>query len=199
MALWLREKGVDLKLIELHPFKDGDELYLEPMVIIPPPSTEKWERVGGRPVEEDKPWLLDGPGWHRKRAGELGFERAQTLIAKLKEAKLVQNLTYTQKHYIAVRDRKSIWLYVRPRPNQLRIETRRFDGEFDLEAWAERLGFVVHETKMELKEKLALPSSITIYERRGSRRIILRIKHDYDLDSEALLEFLRALARGKLQ
>lgn len=54
------------------------------------------------------------------------------------------------------------------------------------------------EADMELKDKMALPSSITIYERKGRRWLILRIKHDYQLEADGLLEFLGAVAKGKL-
>ena len=198
VALWLREKGVDIKLIELHPFLDGDEMYIEPIVIIPPPSTEKWERVGGRPKDDQKPWLTDGPAWHRKRAGDLSFERTEALIARLRKAKLANTVSYAQKHYVAVRERGNIWLYVRPRPNMIRLETRQATPDLDLEDLAQRLDLVLLEAGMELKDKFALPSSITTYERKGRRWLILRLKHDYKLDSEELLDFFNAVAHGTL-
>ncbi len=98
VALWLREQGVDIKLVELHPFLDGEELYIEPLVIIPPPSTEKWERVGQRDDTDSKPWLTDGKGWHSQRGGAEALERTQALTGALELAGVVHSVSYNQKH-----------------------------------------------------------------------------------------------------
>ena len=85
VALWLREQGVDIKLVEIHPFRVGDDLFLEPIVIIPPPSTDKWEKVGSRARSAETPWRHDGAAWHRQKYGEESFERMSRLLALLRE------------------------------------------------------------------------------------------------------------------
>ena len=75
VALWLREQGIDIRIIEITPFKDpsGKGLILSPQVIIPPPSTEEFEV--GFTKEGTDPWIVDGENgtWSiavKRRAGK---------------------------------------------------------------------------------------------------------------------------------
>lgn len=194
VALWLRQQGVDLKLVEIHPYTDGDELYLEPIVIIPPPITEEWEVVGAAQGRADRPWIGRGTEWHKKRAGDASFERAQNLIAAIEDAGLVDAVSYDQKHYIAVRRGARTWLRIAPRRTGLRVDVRCNPGDFQLEKLSERLGLIVFTGEENLKEKLALPSSVGTYQRSAYYCIRLRLKDDFDIGSRALMDFLRESA-----
>ncbi len=78
------------------------------------------------------------------------------------------------------------------------MDTRHFDVDIDLDGIAARLGLVRLDAAPDLKEKLALPSSVSIREKKGRRQLILRLKLDYDVTSEKLITFLTEVAEGKL-
>ena len=190
VALWLREKGVDIKLIEIRPFRDGEALYLEPHVIIPPPSTEKWERVGSRVKDTAKPWLSEGEAFHRGRYGNAAVDRARSLANRMIAAGLAEEVSFAQKHYVAVLQGGSMVLRMEPRATRLYLTMRLRRGHLDLEEAARRLGLQVYDSELGLGDKLAIPSSITINERHGRKRVLLRLLHDYDIEGEAVLAFI---------
>lgn len=196
VALWLRDQGVDIKLVEIHPFREANALYLEPLVIIPPPTTEQWE-IGSPGTTTSKPWAVQGMEWHRKRAGKTSFERAQSLIQRLNEAGLVQKSSYNQKHYIAVWYGSGTWLRIQPRPKGLRIDLRCDPEDFDINKVAEELGLEIFAGGDELKEKLALSSSVGTYQRNTYFVLRLRLKEDYDIHSEKLIGFFRNAAKKR--
>ena len=66
--------------------------------------------------------------------------------------------------------------------------------DFAVEDVASRLGIQVFATDMKLTEKFALPSSVGSYQRRTYFCIRLRLKDDFDIESEALMEFLQEAA-----
>lgn len=191
VALWLRAQGIDIKLIEVRPFRNGNELFLDPRVVIPPPTAEEWEAVGSRVGETKRPWLAEGPDWHRKRAGDENFERAQSLVNLLEEAELADEVSYDQKHYIALRRGDRTWIFLRPRPNAVVLDIRCSPGDYEVSQLAKRLGLAIFEKDDDLKAKLALPSSVGEFRRGGRYGIRLRLKPDYQLDSSRLLDFLR--------
>lgn len=191
VALWLREKGIDVKLVEIHPFINEGELLLSPRIIIPPLGTERWEQVGAKSAAAVKPWLQDGLAWHRKRAGA-GFERVSTLTRQLDEAGLVDEVSYAQKHYITLKRGGKVWIYMEPGPSQLKLSIRIRPSELDHRAVAKRLGLDSFEG--DLKKKLALGSSVAVWEGNGSDELIMRLKADYDLCASPLVEFLGELS-----
>ncbi|MDA2934806.1 hypothetical protein MYX82_10760 [Acidobacteria bacterium AH-259-D05] len=64
-------------------------------------------------------------------------------------------------------------------------------GSFQPEKVAEQLGVVKFDKEESLSEKLGLPSSVLVTNRNeNTDRLILRIKDDFDLDSESFSAFL---------
>jgi hypothetical protein len=55
VALWLREHSVDIKLYELKAYKEYNEIFIEPTMIVPL-QVSKFKGVGLR----SEPWLMDG-------------------------------------------------------------------------------------------------------------------------------------------
>lgn len=189
VALWLRNQGVDITLVEIHPFQDGREIYLEPITIIPPLTTEEWEAVGTPKSHLKRPWIGKGAEWHKKQGGEKSFERTQALIKKIQEAKLVDAVSYDQKHYIALRKRKRNWISIKARPTGLRIDVRCSPGDFNIEKLAKRLGLSIFSGEKDFKEKIALPSSVATYQRNTYYCIRLRLKDDFDVLNQELVKF----------
>lgn len=194
VALWLRQQGVDIKLVEIHPFRDGGELYLEPVIIIPPPTADEWEAVGKKAGSTDRPWVRDGAAWHKSRSGEASFERSQLLIGVLEENGLTDTISYNQKHYISLKRGTRAWLRIVPRPSAIRVDVICKPRDFNVETLSDQLGLEIFSGERELKEKLALPSSVGSYSRNAYYCIRLRLKDDFDIQSEALLKFFREAA-----
>ena len=65
VALWLLEHGVDIKVIEVHAYKEGDSLFTEPTTVVPLPvsSFKKLGEVGLPGI----PWIADGKTWHLEK------------------------------------------------------------------------------------------------------------------------------------
>ena len=192
VALWLREHKVDMKVVEIHPFRDGDTIYLEPLVIIPAPTTEQWE-VGSSVRGTDKPWIIDGHKWWEKKATEKQWMRLKHILGPIEDG-LASKISYTQRHYIAVHRGKRTWLRVQPTPHRIRIDVRCREDDFNVSEVAKKLGLHEFDDSAELGEKLALPSSVGTYSRRTYYVLRFRIKEDYDITNPSLAEFWKQAA-----
>jgi hypothetical protein len=72
MALWLIRQGIGLKVVSVSLMKDGDQLYAQPQVVIPPPSEQSLVATVAASSSK-KPWLTDGQTWHLEhRCGPTG-------------------------------------------------------------------------------------------------------------------------------
>ena len=98
---------------------------------------------------------------------------------------------WNQKYYIAYRVSNYNWLAVITTPSILRLHFLVKAGSFQSEQVAELLGVVKFDKEETLSEKLGLPSSVLIINRNeNTDRLVLRIKNDFDLESESFAKFL---------
>ena len=68
------------------------------------------------------------------------------------------------------------------------------EGKFKAEDIADQLGVAKFDQEDSLADKLNLPSSVAVYNRNESTdRIALRVKDDFDIESEAFAKFLVAV------
>ena len=88
-----------------------------------------------------------------------------------------------------------MWMSVKARPSQLQLDVKR--SGCDRAELARRLGLEEFAPDMELKDKLALGSSVTIHERDGRETVQLRLKEDTDVPAGPLLEFYRQARSGQ--
>ena len=66
-------------------------------------------------------------------------------------------------------------------------------GSLKADEFASQLGIAKFDREESLSEKLNLPSSVVVKNRNESTdRVILRVKEDFDLESEAFAHFLSA-------
>ena len=193
VALWLRDRGVDIKVIEVELFRDGDTLLLEPRVIIPLPVS-KFADTGKRSSTgiASQPWISDGKTWHlEKRCSRQTRETLIRLDDMIHDSYEVDGPRWDQKYYVAYRVGSYNWLAVVTRPTALVLVFHVRSGVFDQARLAQDLGVQEFEGDSPLSERLGLPSSVQVKPRNeGTDRVMLRVKDDFSLDSKAFVTFL---------
>ncbi len=192
VALWLREHGIDITVIEIQAFKQDDSILLQPSTIVP--FQVKRFADTGRIRPEGAPWVVDGKEWHlQKRCSPKTREMFEKLDKILQEHFDVDGPRWSQKYYVAYRVNNYNWLSVTTNPNILRLDFLVKASAINADTEANRLGVAKYDQEESLSEKLNLPSSIIVKSRNEStERVILRIKDDFDLESDAFMEFLAA-------
>lgn len=193
VALWLREHNVDIKVVEVRTYKEGDNILIEPGVIVPLPVS-KFAETGKVPVGK-APWLEDGRSWHLDQRCS---PRTRELLLKL-DALLQDNFEeldgprWNQKHYVAYRVNNYNWLAVVTSSKTLRLDFLIKKGSLSADTVAQMLGVEKFDTEESFSEKLTLPSSVLVRNRNEQTdRLYLRVKEDFDLANEAFVQFLDA-------
>jgi hypothetical protein len=193
VALWLREHNVDIKVIEVEVYREGETLLVEPEVIIPLPVSRFGDigRVPGGEVVQ--PWRADGRGWHlNKRCSAKTKEMLLELDDLIRDNFEVDGPRWNQKFYVAYRVRNYIWVAILTHASILRLDVLVQSGTFERSALARRLGVEEFDREGSISEKLSLPSSVLIQRvSEDTERVVLRIKEDFDLQSPSFLEFLQ--------
>jgi hypothetical protein len=192
VALWLFEHNVDIKIIEIETYKEGDTLLLQPKTIVPL-ELNRFSEVGkAKKSDLQKPWLTSGKSWHlEKRLNASIKERYLTLENLIKENIPVEGPTFEQKNYISFKQNGFIWLAVRTFANFLVLQFSIKQGSMSVENVAKKLSVEIFDKDDSLSEKLNLPSSVNIKNRNQTTdRMILRIKDDFKLEKPEFLEFL---------
>ncbi len=198
VALWLREHSVDIKIIQVEAFKEGETLFIQPTTIIPLPVSHISE-VGRASVgESSQPWVSDGKTWHlEKRCSSRTREMLLKLDDLIRDNLEVEGPRWDQKFYVAYRIGNYNWIAVETHPTALKVRILVKPGLFDQAALAQRLGIKSFDQDDSLAEKLGLPSSVMVQHRSENvDRVILRIKEDFDWESGAVLEFLKEAYRA---
>jgi hypothetical protein len=193
VALWLLEHNVDIKVIEIETYREGETLFLQPQVIIPLPVSQFRDTGRGGGKEGARPWKDDGRSWHLdKRCTPATRGMLLALNDLIRESFAVDGPRWGQKGYVAYRVGNRNWLIVETQASLLRLKVLVDAGSFDQADLAERLGVKVFDKEESLAEKLGWPSSIFVESRsEDTDRVVLRIKEDFDLESERLLDFLK--------
>lgn len=193
VALWLFEHGIDIKVVELHAYKSGDDLLLEPSVVVPLP-VNRFESIGVVAPAKN-PWNTDGRLWHlEKRCSPRTREMVLRIDEIVQDRLEVDPPRWNQKYYIAYRKGNINWLALITRPTCLVLRFLVRQGEFKAADLAARLGIEVFDISDSLGEKLSMPSSVTVIKRNDrADRVDLRIKDDFDLEQEAFSNFLQEM------
>ena len=191
VALWLREHNIDIKLIEVHAYKEDQDLFIEPSTIVPLPVS-KFVSVG-KPGIEGQPWTTDGKTWHlEKRCSPKTKEMLLNLDQILQEEFNLDGPRWGQKYYVAYPVNNYNWLSVHTKPRFLVLDFHVKADSFKTEELASRLGVEQFDADESLADKLGMASSVFVKNRNPtSDRIRLRVKEEFDIKSEAFIEFLR--------
>ena len=191
VALWLYEHGIDIKVIEVNAYKDGDNVFIEPNTVVPF-QVRKFEDTG-RIKKGDSPWTTDGKTWHlEKRCSPKTKDTFIRLDNIIQENCDLDGPRWNQKHYIAYRISNYNWLYIITTPNHLRLSFLVKANSFVIDEVAKQLNIAKFDKEESLSEKLGLPSSVFIQNRNeNSDRMTIRVKDDFDIESKEFLKFLK--------
>lgn len=192
VALWLLEHNIDIKVIEIDMFKEGETLFLQPQVIIPLPVSQFSETGRVKAAEGARPWKDNGRSWHLdKRCSPTTREMMLVLNDLVREHFTVDGPRWEQKFYVAYRVGNRNWLAVKTQATMLTIYILVKTGSFDQAHLADRLGVKEFDPDETLADKLGWPSTVFVENRsEDSDRVILRVKEDFNLESEVFLNFL---------
>lgn len=190
VALWLRQHSVDITIIEVKAYKEGDDIIIQPTIIVPV-QISKFIKTG-LPTSERNPWVADGRSWHLdKRCSSKTKEILLMLDKILQERFEIDGPIWNQKYYVAYRVKNYNWLAVITTPSILRLDFLVKAGSFNAEDIANKLGIVKFDKEESLSEKLGLPSSVLVQKRNENNdRIKIRIKEEFNLESPQFLDFL---------
>jgi hypothetical protein len=188
--LWLRQHNVDITVIEVQAYKEGEALFIQPTIIVPFQVSKFLDT--GKPPEGLNPWVTDGRSWHLdKRCSSKTREMFLVLDKILQERYEIDGPRWNQKHYIAYRVKNYNWLAIITTPNILRLDFLVKSGAFEAEDIADKLGIVKFDKEEPLSDKLGLPSSVFVQKRNENNdRVKIRVKEGFNMESPQFLEFL---------
>lgn len=193
VTLWLREHNVDIKVVEIDVYREGDSLFVQPQVIIPVPIS-RFDKIGQPPRsgEGRQLWVADGKTWHLdKRCSQQTREMVLQIDDIIKDNFEVDGPRWNQKFYIAYRVGNYNWLMISTHPKMLLLAILVKAGSFDQAELAAHLGVEQFDADQPLSEKFALPSSVLVKNRNENfDRIYLRVKDDFSLGGDGFLTFL---------
>lgn len=111
MALWLRQTGIDIRVLSMDLYRDGERLYLTSQTIIPLP-TEHDVAAQPQPAASDKEWRRDGPAWHlEEQLADDGRAILEHLISILREGLPdAEGPHWPQKNYVTWRSGGRNWM-----------------------------------------------------------------------------------------
>ncbi len=191
VALWLYEHSVDIKVIEVKAYKDNNGIFIEPNTVVPL-KVNKFSEAGRVKVER-MPWLTNGKSWHlEKRCSTRTKEILLRLDKIIQDNFDVDGPRWNPKLFVAYRVNNYNWLVIFTRPKLLELDFLVKAKSFNSDEISRKLHVVKFDREVSLSEKLALPSSIYIKNRNEQTdRISLRIKEDFDIESDEFLVFLK--------
>lgn len=192
VALWLRDHNVDIKLIEVAAYKEGDTVLIEPSTIIPMP-VNRFVSVGKPGTNGQQPWGSDGRTWHlERRCSPKTKEMMLTLDQLLQDEFDLEGPRWNQKYYVAYPVNGYNWLCINTKPRFLVLDFIVKAGVFKTDVLAKRLGVEAFDMDDSLGEKLGMPSSVFVKSRNpSSDRVRFRMKKDFELKNTAFLDFLK--------
>jgi hypothetical protein len=192
VALWLADHNIDIKVIEIETYREGETLFLQPRIIIPLPVSQFSDMGAGSGTDRVRPWRDDGRSWHlEQRCSPATREMMLALNDIIRDRFGVDGPRWGQKLDVAYRVGNRNWLTVGTRATLLTMRVHVEAGRFSEEELAQRLGVRVFDREESLSQKIGWPSSVFIESRsEEADRVVLRIKEDFDLEGEGFLGFL---------
>jgi len=194
VALWLRDHKIDIKVIEVEIYKEGENIFVQPQIIIPIPVSKFKDTGRTSRGDVSQPWISDGRNWHLEKRCSTKTKEMFLILDDLIHDNLeeVDGPYWNQKFYISYRVRNFNWLAIGTQSSTLILNFLVKAGSFVQDDLAKQLNVQIFDKADSLTEKLGLPSSVNIQNRNdNSDRITLRIKDEFNLESESFLDFLR--------
>lgn len=192
VALWLYDQGIEIKIIEVQIYKDGEDILIEPNTVVPL-QVSKFADTG-RTKPGKSPWIDDGKSWHlEKRCSPKTKQMLNIIDDIIKQNFDVDGPNWDQKHYVSYRINNYNWLAIITAQNYIRLDFLVKAKAFNVDEVASRLGLKKFDKEETLAEKFGYPSSIFIKNRNeGTDRVSIRVKdNEFDLQSEKFLDYLK--------
>lgn len=192
VALWLRDHSIDIKVIEVEAYKEGDSVLIQPRTIVPL-QVNKFESVGKAVSSTGtKLWLSDGKKWHLEKRCNINTKKLLLRLDEIIRENLdVDGPRWNQKLYVAYRAGNYNWPIIITQAGMLRLRFLVNKGDYKQSELAQRLGVEEFNLDESLSDKLGLPSSILVSPENDKKdRVVLRIKEGYDIEDPRLVEFL---------
>lgn len=192
VTLWLRKQGVDIKIVQLEPWQDDEDIYLNPRVLIPLPAEEKFN-IQALAEDKSKPWKEDGKDWHlNNRCSKDSAELLHSLIELIEESLAgVQGPNWRQKFYVSFKIHGSNWIYIRTQASTLRVQVSCNLADFDTKQIAEKLNMKAMKPDTGFDREL----SNEVKKWTEKSRIVFRLRTDFEID-EKFAEILEDMKRS---
>lgn len=195
VANWLLNHNVNIKVVEVSPFVDGKTVFISPSVLLPQESLQLPDISD---VSTSKPWE-DGKKWHlQERCSSKTSPLMQALAEKVPAIVTVESVSWNQKHYVAFRLHGRNWMTVETRSKHLFASFHIEHASFKAEDVAVLLGIVVFDHGKTLADKLDTPSSVDIEHRENHDIVHIRIKPDFNFESDGFIDFIRQAHKASL-
>ncbi len=192
VALWLHQHSIDIKVVEVEAYREGDTIFIQPQVIIPLP-VRGFEKVGRSSISEGAhPWATDGKSWHLDKRCSMKTRAILTQLDEIISSNFeVDGPRWNQKFYVAYKVGNYNWLAVHTHSTTLVLDILVKTGAFKPEDIAQRLGIAEFDKAESMSQKLGLPSSVSVWNRnQNTDGVTIRLKEDFDLSSTDFLKFL---------
>jgi hypothetical protein len=195
-AIWLKEQGLHITVVELQAFRDGEIILIQPNFIVTVQPDKISEIEESHPEEDDldskwKIWHLD------KRCSPETKQMCLKLDKILHENFDIDGPLWNQKSYITYPVRNSDWLYITTTPNILRLDFFVRAGFFSSDDIAMTLKITQFDNEEIIQEQQGSLSSVFIKDwDEDTDQVQIRIKEDFDLESDRFLVFLEEAYRA---
>lgn len=139
VARWLSDRNVDITVVEVQLFEDGDRLYLDAERVVPVPDRSVSEV---RPDTSEEPWKDDGRGWHLEEvSNEETAALLEDVVAALADIEFLDGPDWGQKQYLSFKQDRKNRVIVRSQKTLFNLEIYDVSTEaIDVDALAETLG-----------------------------------------------------------
>ena len=189
VALWLLDHKISMKVVEVTPYKDNDNIYLYPKIIIPPPTTELFELGKGT---KEKPWLGDGKEWHlnQRCGGSDIIEKLLCIFDAISQISGVDGPKLNQRYYISFVIKNKIWIKIVTHVSFLNVFIHSERGKFSDDDLSSMLNIAKFEQEASLSGKLRTKSAIGINTSSNVDEIQLLVKDDFDYSTKEFESFI---------
>lgn len=183
VALWLLDHNVNIKVVEITTYKDYENIYLHPKIIIPPPTTEIFELGKGK-VSKEKPWLVEGKEWHlNQKCGNDIRQKLLGITDVISQISGVDGPNWNQKNYISFTIKNKIWIKIITHVSFLHLIIHSDTGKFLKDNLSSMLNIANFEQEASFSDKLRTKSAIGI-NISSNDEILLVVKDDFDYSTK---------------
>ncbi|MGA1792078.1 MAG: hypothetical protein ACMUIM_11375, partial [bacterium] len=189
-------------VVELQMFKDEDSILIKPDFIVPANREQVFAKEDVSETEaapsDEKGKDAQWKSWHLdKRCGPKTKEMCLKINRIMDDNFDLDGPHWEQKSYISYQINHSDWLCIYTTPSILRLDFFVKTGTFNADDIARTLKIMKYDTEEATSDESGTESSVFIKPRdENADRIQLRIKEDFNVESDGFLLFLEEAYRA---